>query len=288
MIFYVYILLNPLKPGYFKYDNYIFEYEPFYVGKGKGSRKYSSTKDKRNYLKRNVINKIEKQNLNPIIITQVCNLCEKEAFEIEEKIINLIGRKNLNKGPLCNLTNGGEGTSGLVHSKKTKDKRNKSLLKYRPYFKSDEFKLTMKKSMEKRKASDNFLEYRNALSKKYTGEGNPMYNKHGSEKQKEAVKRAHKEGKIKLSEKGRNGIIEANKRRKGKKHSVIRKDVKYYELISPKGEIYHISGAIKLANFCKENKLQFHVLKNNKGIIFKELTTGNKIYAKNTIGWKVN
>ncbi len=33
-IHYVYIYLDPRKPGLFKYDEYEFEYEPIYVGMG--------------------------------------------------------------------------------------------------------------------------------------------------------------------------------------------------------------------------------------------------------------
>jgi len=34
--YYVYALLDPRKNGPFKFDNIVFDYEPFYIGKGKG------------------------------------------------------------------------------------------------------------------------------------------------------------------------------------------------------------------------------------------------------------
>ena len=32
--YYVYIYIDPRKPGKFKYGEYEFDYEPFYIGKG--------------------------------------------------------------------------------------------------------------------------------------------------------------------------------------------------------------------------------------------------------------
>ena len=63
-MYYVYIFLDPRKPGMFEYGQHSFNYEPFYVGKGCKNRIYDSMtlKDSRkckNHFKRNKINKIK-------------------------------------------------------------------------------------------------------------------------------------------------------------------------------------------------------------------------------------
>lgn len=40
------------------------------------------------------------------------DLSEEDAFDLEKFLIQEIGRKNINKGPLVNLTDGGDGVSG--------------------------------------------------------------------------------------------------------------------------------------------------------------------------------
>ena len=58
---YVYIYLDPRKPGKFNYIGYNFEFEPFYVGKGTKSRIIRHLKEvDRNPLKVNKISKIKK------------------------------------------------------------------------------------------------------------------------------------------------------------------------------------------------------------------------------------
>ena len=39
-IFYVYVYLDPTKPGNYVYGKYWFNYMPFYIGKGNGDRVY--------------------------------------------------------------------------------------------------------------------------------------------------------------------------------------------------------------------------------------------------------
>jgi hypothetical protein len=132
------------------------------------------------------------------------------------------------------------------------------------------------------------LESRKKLSEAKLGDKNPMYGKTTTQKQKDSVKNAHKNGLIKLTSEGRDKIIENGKKRTGKQNLVVRCDIKKYYLTSPNNEDIEILGAKKLQKYCKDNKLQYHVLKNNPNIILTEKhVVGKKINAKNTIGWKL-
>jgi len=58
--------------------------------------------------------------------------------------------------------------------------------------------------------------------------------------------------------------------------------------LSPDGESFDIFGSVRLQEFCKEKKLQLHVLKKYINInITENLVIGNRIFARNTIGWKL-
>jgi hypothetical protein len=126
--YYVYIYFDTRKPGRYVYDNYIFDYEPFYIGKGKDKRYYYHIKES---YKKTVhtpnANKIRKiRNItgdNPIIIKIESLLSEEKAFEIEKKFIRLIGRKDLSNGPLLNLTDGGDGFSNIIRKPITPEGR---------------------------------------------------------------------------------------------------------------------------------------------------------------------
>ena len=115
---YIYIYLNPLKRGEYNFDKFSFEYEPFYVGKGKNRRinVHLNVVDEINKLKQNILNKIKKENKEPIIIKLYENISEHSAFRLEKYLIKLIGRRDLKLGTLANLTNGGEGTSGTIYT----------------------------------------------------------------------------------------------------------------------------------------------------------------------------
>jgi len=117
--YYVYVYLDPRKKGDFIYGLYKFDYEPFYIGKGSKERCNDHIFDcklKTFSFKNNKIKKILSLGFKPIILKVSENLFEIDAFELERKLISIIGRHDLKKGPLTNLTDGGEGFSGLIKS----------------------------------------------------------------------------------------------------------------------------------------------------------------------------
>ena len=115
---YVYIYLNPMKPGKFEYNSneigICFLYEPFYVGKGTGYRLNShlteekNGKIKINKHKINTISKIKENGLKPIIIKLIEDFDHDYIKNLEYLYISTIGRSFINKGPLTNILPGGD------------------------------------------------------------------------------------------------------------------------------------------------------------------------------------
>lgn len=112
--YYCYVLMDPRKPGPFVYEGIEFEYEPFYVGKGKGERVFNHAKEARQDTgagNRHKLNKIRKiwSSGNKVRVRLSDNRgTEKQALRMEQKLIAAIGRHELGTGPLTNLTAGGE------------------------------------------------------------------------------------------------------------------------------------------------------------------------------------
>ena len=132
-IFYVYALLDSRKTGTFRYGHWKFKFEPFYIGKGKGDRVDSHFKQsavKSNSHKNNKIRKILSKKLFPEIVYISIGLTENQAFKLESNIINIIGRQQLNTGPLTNKTDGGEGATGRILKSKCRARISDSIKEY--------------------------------------------------------------------------------------------------------------------------------------------------------------
>jgi len=87
-----------------------------YVGKGFGVRawKHKSTGTHNKKLHNTIVKRInEGYVMEPFIIPAVD---EQHAHQIEQYLIKLFGREDQQAGPLFNLTDGGEGVTGLKHS----------------------------------------------------------------------------------------------------------------------------------------------------------------------------
>jgi hypothetical protein len=98
-----------LKQDYYTYAYLRKDNTPYYIGKGKGRRAYCSQRT------------VPRPTKDRILIFKK-NLSEEEAFKHEMYMIHVFGRKNNNTGILRNLTDGGEGVSGLVFSLESRQK----------------------------------------------------------------------------------------------------------------------------------------------------------------------
>jgi hypothetical protein len=98
-VFYVYLIFRP-------------DGRPCYVGKGQGGRWEAHFKRAGNPWLSRIIAAAGGD--LPVVKVRE-NLTEAEAFETEVALIKALGRKK-DGGPLVNLTDGGEGVSGLVFS----------------------------------------------------------------------------------------------------------------------------------------------------------------------------
>lgn len=103
MKYYTYILSNSLDGL------------PFYVGKGSGSRMYKHLNEAKNPStnKRSVHSKILSilKKGGSVLYQRTFHSTEELAFDEEKRLISLLGRKDLGTGTLCNLTDGGEGST---------------------------------------------------------------------------------------------------------------------------------------------------------------------------------
>ena len=211
-IFYTYIYLDTRKPGKYIYGDYIFDYEPFYVGKGKcGQWKthlIEAINNKPiekigNPYKYRKIRKILKENIEPIILKVESKLNEQDAFDLEIWMIWAIGRYDLKLGPLTNLTDGGDGISGYIYSPSLKLKMSKRTKQYyiehpetrkiiseytKKQWQNDEYRKFMTESTRERQLGSICPEEtKKKIADAQIGSKNHRYGKNNSDFQKQQV-----------------------------------------------------------------------------------------------------
>jgi len=227
--YYVYIYLNPIKPGLYDYKGYKFSYEPFYIGKGCGTRLHDHLKrDKCNIIKTEIIEELLNLQLKPIIIKYKQYLFENEAFELEKLLIKTIGRIINLTGPLSNIQPGGEGFTGWIITENWR-KRNKEGLKKR--WSKIENHIQQSKSLKHAFRSKKIRKKMSVLMKKEWSD---------ITKRKNRIKSQHT--KYVKKQKSKASI---------KAHSLT------WELINPNGKEYKTN---RLKNFCKNFNLSVEPL----------------------------
>jgi len=90
--------------------------EPFYIGIGKTEKRAYSNKNRNKYWSHIT------QNIEYEVEILFDDLTWEKACEKEIELIKLYGRKDLAVGSLVNMTDGGEGQLGLIHSEETRKK----------------------------------------------------------------------------------------------------------------------------------------------------------------------
>jgi len=131
-IFYVYVLMDPRKPGPWKFmlpggKTITFPFLPIYIGKGNDDRILDHVKTAKRRpkpvkgeRKLNKIRKIHREGFEIIEKKLSDPSVEAIAFAKEILLIKTIGREDTKLGSLTNETDGGEGTSGYTHTEQTK------------------------------------------------------------------------------------------------------------------------------------------------------------------------
>ena len=181
-MYYIYVYLDTRKKGSYSYGDFHFEYEPFYIGKGVNDRYLTHlriAKGDKNNLVISKIKSILNDGFEPTIIKIINNLTIDNYNDYEISAINIIGKLCDNRGPLLNITNGGDGGITWIGEHHNKGKKLEDIVGY-----DKAIKLKEKLSKD---ASNRIGE----LNPNYgnVGELNPLFGKEMSEETKDRIRK---------------------------------------------------------------------------------------------------
>lgn len=172
-----------------KYYTYIYydpsrNNEPIYVGKGHNKRAWVHlySKQKHPFIQR--LQYMKKNDINPVI-GLYSDLDEELSLLLEQELISKFGRKDLGKGTLLNLTDGGE--LGANKSVETREKMSKNNLGKILSFK------TRTKMSESKKGHHVSNETKLKISKSLKGKPGGMLGKNHNEDSKKKSSLKNKE-----------------------------------------------------------------------------------------------
>lgn len=233
---------------FYVYAHYaIGEDVPFYIGKGSGKRAWS--KDGRSFWWWNIVKKYGLE-VRILLETDI----ESIAFEKEKQLITEYGRRDLNTGTLVNLTDGGEGASGLVYT----DDIKKSIH-------NDKWKVGVLIGANKRKNDPIWRENKIKSCKELSL--NKKWRDTVSEKNKKMSKDANW---ITKQKEGINNFYNNPDKLRKYREAVTKKRSRYFGKVqSPDGTIYDVYNVV---SFCKEHDLvvvSFRRIKNIDGRSYK-------------------